>query len=237
MRTVFILLIIFSASLILQAQDTINLKDLEGKKNGYWVRKDTNGKKIYEGRFTHDIPCGEFRYYYPEGGLKAVSFLSDGGKRSRTTTYYRNGRKMAEGVYLDEKKDSIWKFYSEYDNVIVSEESYKNGKKEGISKTFYVDGLIAEKMTWKDGVRSGPWEQYYTDGNFKLQCAFLVDMKNGPLKTWHINGKLWLTGQYVNGGPDGTWTYLQENGQVEKKEYYSKGALIRTEEFIKKETK
>jgi antitoxin component YwqK of YwqJK toxin-antitoxin module len=237
MRIRLIFLLFLLASVALNAQDTVNIKDPEGRKNGFWIKKDTIGSKIYEGRFSHDIPYGEFRYYYPEGGLKAVNFISDGGKRSRTTTYYKNGRKMAEGIYVDEKKDSIWKFYSQYETVIVSEENYKNGRKDGISKTFYTDGVVAEIMTWKDGVRNGLWEQYYTDGKLKLKCAFADDMKNGPLRTFHINGKPWLTGQYANGNADGTWAYLDEKGIPSKKEYYKMGRLIRTEDFQKKEEK
>jgi antitoxin component YwqK of YwqJK toxin-antitoxin module len=144
---------------------------------------------------------------------------------------------MAEGLYVNEKRDSIWKFYSEFDSVVVSEEFYKDGKKEGISRIFYPDGTVAERSNWKNGTRSGLWEQYYTDGKLKLKCAYNNDLKDGPLKTYHMSGKIWLTGQYINGDADGTWIYITDNGEIEKKEYYSKGRLIRTEEFIKKETK
>lgn len=218
-------------------QDTINQTDGNGKKQGYWIKKDKEGKKIYEGQFRHDIPFGEFKYYYPAGGLKAVSKLSDNGKCSYTTTYFQNGRKMAEGKYIDQKKDSTWKFFSEYENVVISEEFYKDGKKEGVSTTFYPDGIVAERATWKNGVRSGLWEQYYTDGKLKLKCAFLDDEKDGQLKTYHMSGRIWLTGQYIKGDADGTWVYMTDKGEIEKKEYFDKGRLVKTEEFIKKESK
>ena len=219
------------------AQDTINRLDNNGKRQGFWRKCDKNGKKIYEGQFLHNIPFGEFKYYYPEGELKALSLLSDNGRCSLTTTFFKNGRKMAGGKYIDEKKDSIWKFYSEFDNVVVSEEFYKEGKKEGISKAFYPDGVVAELLTWKNGIRSGLWEQYYTDGKLKLKCAYKNDQKDGPLKIYHISGKIWMTGQYINGDADGTWIYITDKGEIEKKEYYNKGRLIKTEEFIKQDTK
>jgi antitoxin component YwqK of YwqJK toxin-antitoxin module len=237
MRSFFIFLTFFSASIAISAQDSINKLDTEGRKQGYWCKKDKDGNKIYEGQFLHDSPYGEFKYFYPEGQLKAISLLSENGSHSRTTTYFNNGRKMAEGSYINEKRDSLWKFYSEYENAVVSEEFYKNGKKEGISKTFYPDGVIAERLTWKNGVRSGLWEQYYTDGKIKLKCAYLNDQKNGPFNTYYMSGRLWLTGNYINGDADGTWIYISEKGETEKKEYYSKGLLIKTEEFIKKDTR
>ena len=237
MKPSFLFCLIFFTSVALFGQDTINKTDSTGKKQGYWIKKDKDGKKIYEGHFNHDIPLGEFKYYYPEGGLKAVSRLSDNGKRSLTTTYFKNGRRMAEGLYVNEIRDSTWKFYSEFDNSLVSEEFYEDGKKEGISKTFYPDGVVAERSTWRNGVRSGVWEQFYTDGKLKLKCAFLDDQKDGPLKTYHMSGRIWLTGQYIKGDADGTWTYITDKGEIETKEYYSKGRLVKTEEFIKKETK
>jgi antitoxin component YwqK of YwqJK toxin-antitoxin module len=237
MRSALIFFTIFIIVFASDAQDTINKLDSNGKKQGFWVKKDKDGKKIYEGHFIHNIPLGEFRYYYPEGQLKALSILSDSGNRLRTVTYYKNGRKMAEGIYVNEKKDSVWNFFSEYEEVIVSEEFYKDGKKEGVSKTFYPDGVIAEKSTWKNGTRTGPWEQYYTDGKLKLKCAYNNDLKDGPLLTYHMSGRIWLTGQYISGDADGTWTYYTDDGKVEKKEYYQKGRLLNTEEFIKKENK
>jgi len=237
MRSYIIFLIILLTSVMVNAQDTINKLDTEGRKQGHWIKKDKEGKNIYEGQFIHDIPYGTFKYYYPEGELKAVSQLSDNGRCSHTTAYFKNGRKMAEGKYIEEKKDSIWKFYSEFDNVVVSEEFYKDGKKEGVSTTFYPDGIVAERATWKNGIRSGLWEQYYTDGKLKLKCAFLDDEKDGQLKTYHMSGRIWLTGQYIKGDADGTWTYITDKGEIEKKEYFDKGRLVRTEEFIKKETK
>jgi len=237
MRSFFIFLALIAASVTLISQDTINKTDTVGKKQGFWRKLDKNGKKIYEGRFDHDVPVGEFRYYYPGGELKAVSIMSDNGRRSKTISYYRNGRKMAEGIFIDEKKDSLWKFYGEYDGALLSEENYKEGKKDGISISYYNTGVKAEQTNWENGVRNGPWETYYTDGKLKLKCTYKYDMKDGPIKTYHMSGKIWLSGQYVNGDADGTWTYLTENGQVEKKEYFQKGLLLKTEEFIKKEAK
>ena len=137
MKPALLFCLIFFTSLAIFGQDTINKTDAGGKKQGFWIKKDKDGKKIYEGQFNNDIPYGTFKYYYPDGALKAVSVLSDNGRCSRTTTFFKNGRKMAEGKYIDEKRDSTWKFYTEFDNIMVSEEFYKDGKKDGISKTFY----------------------------------------------------------------------------------------------------
>ena len=86
----------------------MNRKDAAGRKQGYWRKTDKSGMTLYEGNFRNDVPYGEFRYYYPTGQLKAVSQISDSGTRSLTVAYFINGKKMAEGLFINEKRDSLW---------------------------------------------------------------------------------------------------------------------------------
>ena len=148
MKTSVFFYLFLSTVILTYSQDTINITDASGKKQGFWRKMDKEGKKIYEGHFRDDRPVGEFKYFYPEGNLKAISIILEDGNRTRTTTYFKNGRKMAEGEYVNEKKEGLWRFFSEYDGVLVSEENYLNGKKDGISKTFYGGDGIAE-ILWK----------------------------------------------------------------------------------------
>jgi antitoxin component YwqK of YwqJK toxin-antitoxin module len=224
----FFLLLFFLPS-VLPAQDTLNRTDRDGKKQGFWQKTDSAGKKIYEGQFRDGIPYGEFRYYYPNGKVKAVSVISGNGKNARTVTFFPGGRKMAEGIYREEKRDSTWRFYSEYDGSLLSEENYKEGKKDGISRTYYGGDGIAELTGWKDGMQEGPWEQYYSDGKLKLKGNYREGLRDGPVTTYFTSGKLLMEGQYVAGNADGTWTYYDETGIPEKREHYQSGSLIRTE--------
>ena len=94
------------------------------------------GYVSYEGNFVDGIPVGEFKYYYPNGKIKAVSMMSENGKFSRAKMYHRNGRLMAEGKFVEQKKDSIWNYYSEYDGILLSTEIYKDQLKSGVWKNF-----------------------------------------------------------------------------------------------------
>jgi len=210
-------------------QDTINRLDANGKKQGYWCKKDKSGKKIYEGRFADNIPYGEFKYYYPEGSLKAISVISGKGTYAHATTYFRNGKKNAEGNYLNEKRDSTWRFYSEVDATLVSEEFYKEGKKEGKSINYYPGEGKAEMITWKNGIKEGPWETYFPDGKLKLKCAYRNDQKNGPLQAFFPSGRIMLSGQYLNGNALGTWIYYKEKGGIIRQEMYDKGRLVKVD--------
>ena len=225
------MLILFS--LALPAQDTLNQTDARGRKQGFWKKKDTSGVLLYEGRFTDNVPCGEFRYYYPDGKVKAVSKMSDHGRRARTVAWYKSGKKMASGNYLDEKKDSTWQFFSEYDESLISLVDYRMGLKDGVEKIFLPGGDLSEIYTWKAGKKEGPWEQYYSDGKLKFKSAYSRDEKQGPFTAYYTNGKIIMTGTYSEGHKDGLWIYYDEKGQVTKKETWSKGILQKTEELQK----
>jgi antitoxin component YwqK of YwqJK toxin-antitoxin module len=205
------------------------MTDASGKRQGFWRKVDTAGKKIYEGHFRDNIPVGEFRYYYPNGKIKVVSIMSGNGKKARSVAYFPGGKKMAEGIYINEQRDSTWRFYSEYDGQLVSEESYKNGKKEGFSLTYYGGDGIAERSNWKNGVIDGIWEQYYTDGKIKLRGNYRNGLRDGQVRTFFGSGQMMMDGQYSEGDPEGRWFYYDETGKLLKKETYLKGKLTGTE--------
>ena len=225
----FILGVFCLYSVVISAQDTVNITDSRGRRQGYWRKADSAGKVIYEGRFRDGAPAGEFRYYYPDGKVKTISRMTDRGKRAETVSFFPNGNKMAAGRYVDEKKDSLWQFFSESNGTVVSEEIYRAGIVDGRSKVFYPDGGLSELHDYKNGVKNGAWEQYYLDGKLKLRGSYLDGEKSGPFKTFYDSGLPMISGQYTLGRQDGQWIYFDEKGEVSKKEVYDQGKLLKVE--------
>jgi antitoxin component YwqK of YwqJK toxin-antitoxin module len=225
---VFTLLTFFSYSLT--AQDTVNVSDKAGRKQGFWRKTDTSGRVVYEGRFRDGYPAGEFRYFYPDGKLKTTSMVSRQGKRAVTTSYFPNGKKMAAGIFINEKKDSTWQFFSESLGTLVSEETYKNGKVDGYSKVFFPEGGLSEVRFYMNGVRNGMWEEYYMDGAIKLRGAYRDGEKQGPFKMYYPNGQVMVSGQYREGHMNGTWTQYNDKGVVVQTDIYKNGVLATPKE-------
>lgn len=210
-------------------QETLNKKDAAGRRQGPWIKLDSAGRKIYEGQFKNNIPQGTFKYYFPGGSRKAVSVFSEDGKTTTTTTYFPNGKKNAEGKYGNEKREGLWRFFSEFDESLVSEEIYDTGKKNGITKTYFAGKTVAEMINWKDGLREGSWVQYFDDGTVKLQGTYKNDMKEGPLTVFYPTGQKFNTGQYLNGYPDGKWFTYDLDGKLLSTDIYDHGVLIKTD--------
>jgi len=218
------------------AQDTTNRTDAAGKKQGYWKKKSPEGQLLYTGQFRDGIPYGVFHYFYPDGVTKAVSQYSSDGKTTQTKTYFTNGRIMAEGKFVNEKREGLWKFYTETDGLLISEENYLDGKKDGISKNYYAGKGIAELSTFKNGIHEGLWEQYFPDGKVKFRCTYAADKKEGPVTGYSSSGQVVMSGTYKNGAPEGIWTYYDEKGKVTRKETYERGYRIKQEGEFEKDS-
>ncbi|MCK9203453.1 MAG: toxin-antitoxin system YwqK family antitoxin [Bacteroidales bacterium] len=233
MHRLFLLFLVLVFPFSSFSQETMNQTDGNGKKQGLWKKCDSLGHLVYEGFFKNNIPVDTFRYYYPSGQIKTISVFSNEGRRATITSFFPNGQHMACGHYLEEKKDSLWRFFSETDGSMVSEEFYVDGKKDGVSKIFYPDGVQAEVSTWKNGIMDGLSEQYYSDGKIKLRLSYMDGEKNDACSTWFMSGKLMITGKYYQGHPDGHWIFYNEQGEIIKTEDYQKGELLQTSEPAK----
>jgi antitoxin component YwqK of YwqJK toxin-antitoxin module len=161
--------------------------------------------------------------------MKAVSVFTEDGKTTSTITYFPNGTKNAEGKYVNEKREGLWRFFSEFDGSLVSEENYKEGKKDGTAKTYFAGKTVAEVITWKNGLRDGSWIQYFDDGTVKLQGTYKNDLKEGPLTVFYPTGQRFNTGQYVKGYPDGEWQEYDLDGKLISTDIYDHGVLIKTD--------
>ena len=222
-------LILFSVHYIF-GQNTYNKIDVNGLKQGKWLKMWDNGMVKYKGAFNNDKPTGTFTYYYPSGKEKAIVTFSDNGTTAHNISYHENGKKMAEGDFVNQKKVGVWKYFSDLDEKVVSEEHYKNGLPDGESITYYPDKEKPfEIITYKNGVKNGSWIKYFPDGEKMTETTYKNGKLEGPFVNYDPDGKLIVKGQYKAGEMDGTWLYYDETGTLYRREVYIKGQLINSE--------
>ena len=61
--------------------------------------------------------------------------------------YHSNGKIQAVGLYQNELKEQLWKYYDNREKLI-REENYRNGKLEGQTSLYYPDGNVLEKSIY-----------------------------------------------------------------------------------------
>lgn len=228
-KSLSLILLLFIFSGVINAQP-VNKTDSLGRKQGYW-KKIVNDTLKYEGNFINDKPNGEFKYYYSNGKLKALTVYADSGRKAQTIMFFNNGKKNAEGIYIDKKKDGHWIYYGT-NEVKISEENYKNGIKEGTWKYYYDDGKINRVENYKNNLLDGESLDYYADSILKLKCTFLNNKLNGKYQYFYNSGKILLTGSYKNDTKDGEWMFFDENGLGNRKLLYKDGSLAKEEILV-----
>ena len=201
-----------------------NITDAAGKKQGSWIKKYPNGKTMYEGTFKDDKPVGLLKRYTEEGILLSELTYADGKDEAAAVFYYGDGSRAAEGRYVARSKEGTWKFWSATQpHYLISEESYHNDSRHGLSVKYYPDSTLAEKVAWDMGKRSGEWMQYYPDGSVCLRAEYLEGKLEGPFSYYHPNGKLQYEGRYHEDLRTGEWMVFNENGSLKQIITYKEG--------------
>jgi antitoxin component YwqK of YwqJK toxin-antitoxin module len=201
-----------------------NLTDTNGMKQGPWVKKYPNGTVMYEGTFKNNQPVGLFRRFNNEGILISELTYSDRKNEAAAVFYYADGLKAAEGIYLERKKEGLWRFWSATrPSYLICEESYHGDLRHGLSQKFYPDSTLAEKVTWDSGNRTGEWIQYYPDGSISLRAEYLAGKLEGPFSYYHPNGNLQYEGRYKDDVRTGDWMVFNEDGTLKQIITYKDG--------------
>ncbi len=94
-------------------------------------------------------------------------------------------------------------FTTEQDTTIENGESimkYPNGNLKMLGKI-------------KNGKRDGLWKSFYENGVPWSETTFAEGIRNGKTTTWYENGKKRYEGFYTNDVESGKWTYWKESGE------------------------
>jgi len=208
--TIITLLIVLQSVTFAQS---VNQTDANGMKQGRWTKTYSNGVPRYEGQFKNDKPYGEFKHYYENGTLKAITNYSPDGVVARTKTFHENSQPMAVGKFIKQKKDSLWTYYSEVDGKLISDETYRKGVLNGLSRTYYPEtGNIAESIEFKNGIKKGKLRKYFPEGSIMTEGTYKDDQLDGEFTLYFPDGSIQLKGLYKNGVQIGRWHYFDENG-------------------------
>lgn len=211
----------------LGAQNKTNQTDSQGKKQGTWIKKDAEGKLIYQATFKDDKPIGEMKRFHSNGQVKAILNFSEGSNESDARLFDEKGKLVAHGKYSDQKKSGEWKYLA--DGKIVATEIYTNGLKNGLSKRFYKSGEILEESNWTNDQMNGTYKSFFQNGKAFLECSYANGKLNGIFKTWFPGGAVELEAFYTNNIKDKQWKYFDNSGNHLFTLKYDLGRLLNPE--------
>ena len=223
----FLTIIFVFLAITLVAQDQVNHTDALGRKQGWWQKKQDNGKLLYEGLFKDDEPVGEFKRYHPNGVIKAVINYPETSDSAQAKLFDERGMLIAAGVYVNQKKAGKWIYYQ--DKKLIGEEFYIDGLKNGKSKTYYPTGELLEEADWVDNLKNGIYRVYTKNGKAYFECGMIAGKNDGFCQVFHENGELQMEAFYRQNLRHDTWKFYDDQGNLSYELIYDMGELMNPE--------
>ena len=114
-------------------------------------------------------------------------------------------------------------YYDDFDGQKKKQRSYKEGKRDGKSYSWYENGQIKEESNYKEGKQDGKSYLWYENGQIKEESNFINQNQVVTHTEWYENGQKRRELQYKNGVRDGVWTLWHDNGQKDDESIYKDG--------------
>jgi antitoxin component YwqK of YwqJK toxin-antitoxin module len=101
--------------------------------------------------------------------------------------------------YWHKRINSSQSVLKKYEDILSSfEKNYKDGKEDGKSIEWYLNGQIKSERNYKEGKKDGNWTEWYKNGQLKIEKNYKNDKFDGKFTWWHENGQKWLEANYIN---------------------------------------
>ncbi|MBI5540565.1 MAG: hypothetical protein HY951_10940 [Bacteroidia bacterium] len=214
--------------------------------NGYNKFYYSNGKVSSEGNMRNGKPDGFWKTYYADGILKSEGnrfnyeldsiwlFFNDKGDTTLKINY-KNGKKngylstyeyglkngiktggiISKELFLNDIKQGISYYYE--NNSLYKSVTYKDGKKNGLSKEFDKNGKIVAITEYNND---------YIINRERINQVDKVGLKQGVWKTFHPNDKIAIESNFLNDTLSGYYKEFDMVGKLIKLEKYFSGKLL-----------
>lgn len=199
----------------------INQTDANGQRQGFWQKKQANGRLVYEGYFKDGKPVGEWKRYHPGGQLKAL--IEYKGDTAFTQIFDVWHNKLTEGNYVNQKKQGQWKLFK--NSVCIADEEYRDGVKHGVAHRYFNTGEVMEESFWENGTQTGNYQVFYKNGQAYIQCKMLDGKRHGLFLVFYENGQPEREAAYKNGLRHGEWRYYNTAGEYQYSLFYDLGQI------------
>jgi len=167
-------------------------------KEGYYIEKYQNGSIFQKGTVKDNGFNDDWIGYYPNGQIEWMQEFKD--KTGMVSWYYENGQISSIGNYVD-------------------------GKSEGQTKIWHLNGNLEEVSYWKNGLQDSIFTTYYKNGSLESKSYFKKGKFNGKSEDWFENGQIKVSSFYENGQLHGLFRQWKETGEIEVDGSYNYGKL------------
>ena len=169
----------------------------DGNRDGPWQGYYETGELRYEGVFKEGKETGVFKYYYKSGNLEKELLYIEDGVRAKVKMYYSNKNIKTLGEYCLKNRCGTWEYFDDLGNIIIRE-NYKNGILNGAYFVFF-DGVLNEICNYENGKKNGVSKTFFKTGQIQIIKNYLNDKLHGKYELFNKEGELVEMLNYSNG--------------------------------------
>ena len=193
-----------------------------GAKNGIIKYYDEDGVQFSELEYA----SGSFKKYkYFDKTHKVISSGEERGGKLNFVSYYPDGSKNTEGLFLDGKRSG---FFVQYHNTgrKASELNYINGNLNGECKWYFNNGKVKEISNYKNDEPEGYYSYFHKNGKLQTEGYYVKNEREGEWRSYYLNGNLQNILYYMGNDSYGYQQYFDESGRLQFENYYDATELL-----------
>ena len=143
---------------------------------------------------------------YDDGQVSRVYTVLKGMdvREGMSLTYHPNGKLAVEAPYKNGKLDGVFRSYDEKGNVIETI-GYKNGEEEGYSIRYHENGKKKNRENYHQGVLNGMSEDWDENGKLRRQIPYEDGQIHGLVKIYNEMGQIEEEMDFVRGLRNGAY--------------------------------
>ena len=202
----------------------------EGKLHGEQVAYYTTGSVAECENRKAGVLHGPHKSWFDNGKLKSEAEYVNGEPEGKMVFYFPDGKKEIEGTMVNGDRDGTW-YYFNKDGTVQLQVLYARGtlvkerKENGVFKEYYDDEQLLSEVTYKKGKREGPFAEYYANGRWELKPMTADPVMGTPadMERVLIGQTKKKEGTYVNDLLEGEVKEYDEKGKLLKVTRYLGG--------------
>ncbi len=114
------------------------------------------------------------------------------------------------------------------------EGNYKDGKLDGLWKSWHQNGQLSSVSNYKDGKREGISKHWHNNGQLKCEYNYKNGKKDSLTKCWYYDGQLSSVSDYKDENLVHRQTYsYYDNGKIKSESYYEEGYVANSVKYWK----
>ena len=101
------------------------------------------------------------------------------------------------------------------DKTLKSKVPYAKGRKQGVERHWFENGMLALERSYTEGVKLGTHRAWWIKGNLKFEYHFNEEgAYHGQVREWYLSGQIFREFNYHNGKEIGSQRLWKSNGNV-----------------------